>query len=95
MGTEELKALLVTYDLQLDPKYNEYLGRYKKKPWNSFINSENKHFCTPDAMDLLQKMLVYDHFKRIVPKDALNHPYFDPIKKNGKLEQYDKTAFST
>ena len=45
-------------------------------------------------MDLLKKMLVYDHELRILPKDALNHPYFDPIKKDGTLEAYDKTAFS-
>ncbi len=64
MGTEDLKALLVKYDLQLDPKYNEYLGRYKRKRWDSFINNENKHFCTPDAME---------------------HPYFDSIKKSGLL----------
>ena len=29
------------------------------------------HFCTPDAMDLLQKMLLYDHMLRITPKDAM------------------------
>jgi casein kinase II subunit alpha len=85
MGTEDLKALLVKYDLQLDPKYNEYLGRYKRKRWDSFINNENKHFCTPDAMDLLKKMLVYDHMERICPKDAMEHPYFDAIKKSGLL----------
>jgi casein kinase II subunit alpha len=71
MGTEDLKQLLVKYDLQLDVKYNEYLGRYKKKRWDSFITSENKHFCTPDAMDLLTKMLLYDHMARITPKDAM------------------------
>jgi len=53
MGTEDLKQLLVKYDLQLDVKYNEYLGRYNKKKWDTYITSENMHFCTPDAMDLL------------------------------------------
>jgi serine/threonine protein kinase len=43
-------------------------------------------------MDLLEKMLVYDHMLRITPKDAMNHPYFDPIKKDGTLVNYDKTA---
>lgn len=44
-------------------------------------------------MDLLKQMLVYDHHKRITPKDAMNHAYFDPIKKSGILEKYDGTAF--
>ena len=34
-------------------------------------------------------MLVYDHEERITPKDAMNHPYFNMIKKNGILKQYD------
>ena len=45
-------------------------------------------------MDLLKRMLVYDHAERITPKDAMSHPYFDPIKKDGTLESFDKLAFS-
>lgn len=26
-----------------------------------FINAENKHLCSDEAIDLLSKMLVYDH----------------------------------
>lgn len=44
-------------------------------------------------MDLLKQMLVYDHHKRITPKDAMNHQYFEPIKRSGILEKYDATAF--
>jgi len=36
--------------------------------------------ATPDALDLLSKMLIYDHMERITPKEALKHPYFDPIR---------------
>ena len=34
MGTEDLKNLVNKYNLKLDVKYNEYLGRYKKKDLN-------------------------------------------------------------
>ena len=47
-----------------------------------------------ESLHLLRSMLIYDHHKRITPKDAMNHPYFDPIKKSGILEKYDKTAFA-
>jgi len=49
------------YNLQLDGKYSEYLGRHKKKKFESFINSENKDLAKADALDLLKKMLIYDH----------------------------------
>jgi len=31
------------------------------------------------AIDLLEKMIVYDPSKRISTKDAINHPYFNEI----------------
>ena len=34
--------------------------------------------------DLLDNMLRYDHAERITPKDAMDHPYFKPIKDNMK-----------
>lgn len=33
----------------------------------------------PDALDLLQKMLVYEPSKRISAREALKHPYFDEV----------------
>jgi len=34
---------------------------YPKKEWNKFINAENKHLCSDEAIDFLSKTLVYDH----------------------------------
>lgn len=50
------------------------------KPWSKFIKSENQALCHEDALDLLNKMLVYDHAERILPKEALEHKYFDPVR---------------
>ena len=46
------------------------------------INKENKLLVNDDALDLLDKMLIYDHSERITPKDAMEHQYFKPIKEN-------------
>lgn len=35
---------------------------------------------TEEALDLLDKMLRYDKNDRIRPKEAMAHPYFDPIR---------------
>ena len=40
--------------------------------------------CADDAIDLLSKMLIYDHADRITPKDAMEHAYFLPLKKKLK-----------
>ena len=43
--------------------------------------------CSLDAIDLLSKMLLYDHAERITPKDAMLHPYFAELK---KIEWYNR-----
>jgi casein kinase II subunit alpha len=47
----------------------------------SLINDSNRHLCSEDALDLLSKMLVYDHNERILAREALQHPYFAPVVK--------------
>jgi casein kinase II subunit alpha len=85
LGTDELYKYVEKYDLTLDKNYNGILGNYPKKPWSKFINNENKNLCPPEALDLLSKMLVYDHAERITPKEAMNHPYFAELKQ--KIEK--------
>ena len=36
--------------------------------------------CSPEALDLLDKMLKYDKNLRIDCPTAMAHPYFDPIR---------------
>ena len=79
LGTDELYKYVEKYDLTLDKNYNGILGNYPKKPWSKFINNENQNLCPPEALDLLSKMLVYDHAERITPKEAMNHPYFKEL----------------
>ena len=56
------------------------IDRTAVKPWSKFIKSENQSLCNDDALDLLSRMLVYDHSERILPKEALEHKYFDPVR---------------
>jgi casein kinase II subunit alpha len=85
LGTDELYKYVEKYDLTLDKNYNGILGNYPKKPWSKFVNNENQNLCPPEALDLLSKMLVYDHAERITPKEAMNHPYFAELKQ--KIEK--------
>lgn len=55
--------------------------RLPVKPWQKFIKPETQSLCGEDALDLLSKMLVYDHAERITPREALEHRYFDLVRK--------------
>jgi casein kinase II subunit alpha len=87
LGTEELFAYIEKYNVTLDSAYDDILGVHPRKPWSKFITSANDQLVTEEAIDLLNKMLRYDHAERVTPRDAMEHPYFKPVRdyhsKNG------------
>ena len=40
------------------------------------MHTENQHLVSREALDLLDKMLRYDHHERLSAKEAMDHPYF-------------------
>ncbi|XP_953303.1 casein kinase II, alpha subunit, putative [Theileria annulata] len=82
LGTEDLHRYFEKYGLKFAPAYQEILGNHSKKPWTKFVHHENQHLVSPEVMDLLDRMLVYDHTKRITPLEAMEHPFFNEIKNN-------------
>ena len=80
LGTVELYMYLEKYGIILDPALQSQCGTHSRKPWKSFINAENKALAVPLAVDLLDKLLVYDHQQRLSPKEAMSHPYFAVLK---------------
>ena len=84
LGTNDLYKYIEKYGLSLD-NYKGSLQNCEKKSWEKFITNENKDLCPPDAIDLLNKMLVYDRCERITPKEAMAHPYFTSVRE--KIEK--------
>lgn len=97
LGTEDLFDYLDKYEIELDAQYDDILGRFPKKNWNTFVTTENQRFVTPEAIDFLDKLLRYDHQvrlfcklscqatntirqDRLTAKEAMMHPYFDPVR---------------
>lgn len=80
LGTEDLHNYLKKYDATLPSEYFNVLGVYSRKPWISFINNENRNFAIPDAIDLVDKLLKYDHLERLTAQEAMDHPYFDEVR---------------
>lgn len=79
LGTQGLVKYLNKYGIQLDDDYMEEIGKHKRKAWESFVNDKNKDLANEEAIDFLDKLLVYDHAKRLLPKEAMLHPYFKPV----------------
>ncbi|GAB5362248.1 hypothetical protein AAMO2058_000781800 [Amorphochlora amoebiformis] len=82
LGTEDLFNYLEKYNLELDSKFRSILKATKKQPWTSFVDKNNQALCPTEAMDFLSRCLQYDHQLRPTCKEAMAHPYFEPIRKN-------------
>jgi len=81
LGTADLVKYLEKYDLTLDPHFDGLLGNYARKTWRKFLNQKNKHLCSEEALDLLDKLLQYDHQLRPTAAEAMAHAYFDPVRR--------------
>ncbi|XP_035678411.1 casein kinase II subunit alpha isoform X2 [Branchiostoma floridae] len=87
LGTEDLYKYLDKYQIDLDPRFNDILGRHSKKRWERFVHSENQHLVSPEALDFLDKLLRYDHQERLTAREAMEHPYFYPVvKEQGRMQ---------
>ena len=59
------------------PNFKTKFPQFKNKGLNSYCTNLDEN-----GLDLLSRMIVYDPYKRISAKQALNHPYFDDIDKS-------------
>ena len=53
-----------------------------KKDWSKYYNPADKknNLATESAINLLNRMLVYDPAERITPREALQHEYFKELR---------------
>uniref|UniRef100_A0A673LMZ0 Casein kinase II subunit alpha-like n=1 Tax=Sinocyclocheilus rhinocerous TaxID=307959 RepID=A0A673LMZ0_9TELE len=82
LGTEDLYDYIDKYNIELDPRFNDILGRHSRKRWERFVHSENQHLVSTEALDFLDKLLRYDHQARLTAREAMEHPYFYTIVKD-------------
>uniref|UniRef100_A0A674BPT3 non-specific serine/threonine protein kinase n=1 Tax=Salmo trutta TaxID=8032 RepID=A0A674BPT3_SALTR len=86
LGTEDLYDYIDKYNIELEPRFNDILGRHSRKRWERFVHSENQQLISPEGLDFLDKLLRYDHQARLTAREAMDHPYFYPIvKEQGRM----------
>lgn len=80
LGTDELFEYVGKYSIELEPTLKELVGKHTRKKWDRFINGDNQHLVSSEAIHLLENLLRYDHQERITARVALKHPYFTGVK---------------
>lgn len=80
LGTDELYAYAEKYGVELDPKLVQLCGYRPKQSWRKYINDDNSHLVSPEALALLTELLRYDHQLRPTAAEAMQHAYFAPIR---------------
>jgi len=80
LGTLELYQYLHKYNLKLSSSLAPLVEHANKKPWTHFITSEeSKELANEEALDFLSQCLKYDHGERMLPREAMKHPYMSPV----------------
>merc|ERR1711964_267632 len=68
MGKEQI--------LSMDENYSEFkFLQIKPSPWCLVF----KRNVSAEALDIISKILVYEPDQRILPLEALSHPFFDEL----------------
>lgn len=80
LGTDDLYRYCEKYGVDLDPRLASMCGYRPKQPWKRFVTAESAHLAAPEALDLLDNLLKYDHQQRLTAQEALAHVYFDPVR---------------
>lgn len=70
----------------------------RRAPWLSFLppTSSSTNACpipSPAALDLLDKLLVYDHEQRWTAREALGHVFFDEVREQVLREVQERFAW--
>lgn len=80
LGNDAFKDYLSKYGIPLPEPLQHIIARGKPRPWQYFVNPNNQDIATPDALDLIDKCIRFDHTTRITADEALKHPYFESVR---------------
>ncbi|KZT00575.1 kinase-like protein [Laetiporus sulphureus 93-53] len=80
LGTEDFDRYATTYGIQVRTDNADLLQNYPKLSWTRFVAGENRSTATSEALDLLDKLLRYDHRERLSAAEAQAHAYFNSVR---------------
>lgn len=80
LGTELFDVYLKCFDIPFETHLEPLLRHYPKQPWVRFITPDNQSQASPESLDLLDKLLKYDHRERLTAHEAQAHAYFNSVR---------------
>jgi casein kinase II subunit alpha len=90
LGTSDLLNYMTKYKVELTPELRKVVAKYvvrggQKRTWASLLH-ESCPIPSEHGLDLLDKLLVYNHDDRLTAKQALEHAFFDSVRDRVKEE---------
>ena len=76
------------YGLTLSQQVLSQMPSNQNPGWQRVIHSIKPHKIDDDAISLMKRLLTVDHEDRITASDALNEPFFNPIRKKMKNAKF-------
>ncbi|OCH96288.1 kinase-like protein [Obba rivulosa] len=80
LGTDAFERYLYKYTLFLQTDNADLLCNYPKQPWMRYVTADTAPTATHESLDLLDKLLRYDHAERLTAAEAQAHSYFNAVR---------------
>jgi len=80
LGTAQFDEYLMTYNIHFETDHSGLLDHYPSQPWIRFITTENQQNVSAESLDLLGKVLRYDHMERLTAREAQGHTFFNCVR---------------
>jgi len=93
LGTDCFDVWLRTYDIPFETDLDGLLQVYPKQLWSRYTSADNQHLVTTEAVDLLDKLLRYDHQKRPTAREAQGHSYFNLVRLEAASHKEDSAEY--
>ncbi|POY72134.1 putative Non-specific serine/threonine protein kinase [Rhodotorula taiwanensis] len=90
LGTDDLWRYLDHYGLDLDQSFEAQIGTHSRKPWSKFVTSDNQHLISNAAIDLIDRLLQYEHTERPTAAEAMRHEYFAPVREAEEVRKREE-----
>jgi len=80
LGTVQFDEYLRIYSIHFETDHAGLLENYPSQPWLRFVTAENQQMVSIEALDLLDKLLRYDHSERLTAREAQGHAFFNSVR---------------
>jgi casein kinase II subunit alpha len=82
LGTTDFVSYIAKTKVEVTPEIHHIINKYatrQKRSWLSLVPS-GCPVPSAEGIDLLDKLLAYDHDVRLTAKQAISHAFFDPVR---------------